>query len=144
MSQDKSWFSNCKNVVVPFMDLESSKRSLDAAVSTGGKVHVLHALVPFASTYPLDFFSLDTQQDLQKQTFEKVKATLKEAGYEVELYLRYGEPADMIAELCEEVKADLIVMESAQRKGVARWLLGSVAEHLVREAPCPLLILPKA
>lgn len=143
MDQSNNWLANFKNIVVPFMDLETSKHSLDAATATGGRVHVLHALVPFASTYPLDYFSLDTQQDLKAQTFERVEKILKDAGYDVELYLRYGDPAHMIAQLCEEVKADLIVMESAQRKGVSRWLLGSVAEHLVRESPCPLLVLPK-
>lgn len=143
MSKQANWLENCKHVVVPFLDLESSKRCLDAAVSIGGQVHVLHAMVPFASSYPMDVFSVETQQDIKGRTFQEIQNQLKEAGYDVKLHLEYGEPAHITAELCEQVGADLIIMESAQRKGIARWFLGSVAEHLVREAPCPLLVLPK-
>lgn len=143
MSGKVSLFDNCKSVVVPFLDLESSRRCLDAAVSTGGQVHVLHAMVPFASSYPIDVFSVDTQQDIKERSYQDLQRQLKEAGYDVKLHLEYGEPAHIVAQLCEEVGADLIIMESAQRKGIARWFLGSVSEHLVREAPCPLLVLPK-
>lgn len=143
MSEQTSLFKNCKSVVVPFMDLESSKRCLDAAVSTGATVHVLHAMVPFTGSYPMDVFSIDTQQEIKSRSREDIQKQLTEAGYEVQLHLEYGDPAHIVAQLCQEVQADLIIMESAQRKGIARWFLGSVAEHLVREAPCPLLILPR-
>jgi nucleotide-binding universal stress UspA family protein len=39
---------------------------------------------------------------------------------------------------------DLIVMASHGRGGVQRWLLGSVAEKLVREAPVPVMLVPIA
>ena len=39
---------------------------------------------------------------------------------------------------------DLIVMTSHGRSGVQRWLLGSVAEKLVREAPVPVVLVPVA
>jgi nucleotide-binding universal stress UspA family protein len=43
--------------------------------------------------------------------------------------------------LAQEVKADLIVMGTHGRTGVGRLLLGSVAEAVLRRAPCPVLTL---
>lgn len=48
---------------------------------------------------------------------------------------------EAILELAQEGKADLIVMATAGRSGMKRWLLGSVAEKVSRSAPCPLLLL---
>lgn len=48
---------------------------------------------------------------------------------------------EAILELAEEGKVDLIVMATAGRSGLKRWLLGSVAEKVSRSAPCPLLLL---
>jgi universal stress protein A len=53
--------------------------------------------------------------------------------------VRVGKPADIIREVAEEHGADLIVMGTHGRTGVAHLLLGSVAEKIVREAPCPVL-----
>ena len=50
-----------------------------------------------------------------------------------------GEPAPEIVRLATEEKADLIVMGTRGRRGLRRLLAGSVAEHVVRAAPCPVL-----
>lgn len=59
-----------------------------------------------------------------------------------------GRPADLIIDHAQAVKADLIVMGSLGRTGLERLLVGSVAERVVRLAPCPVLVvregLPKA
>ncbi len=55
--------------------------------------------------------------------------------------LRHGVPADEISELAEAEQADLIVMGTHGRSGLKRLLMGSVAETVVRRAPCPVLTL---
>lgn len=50
-----------------------------------------------------------------------------------------GDAADAILEAAAEEKADLIVMGTHGRGGLSRMLLGSVAEHVLRRAPCPVL-----
>ncbi len=52
-----------------------------------------------------------------------------------------GDPATEIVRLAKEEQADLIVMATAGRSGLRRVLMGSVAEAIVREAPCPVLTL---
>ena len=50
-----------------------------------------------------------------------------------------GEPASEIVRFASEQRADLIVMGTHGRRGLRRLLAGSVAEHVVRAAPCPVL-----
>lgn len=58
--------------------------------------------------------------------------------------LEIGDARDVIDRVAEQIGADLIVMGTHGRRGVRRMLLGSVAESVVRSAPCPVLtIRPK-
>jgi nucleotide-binding universal stress UspA family protein len=57
-------------------------------------------------------------------------------------YVECGQPAARIVEIAKRWPADLIVMGSHGRGGVQRMLLGSVAEEVMRHAPCPVLIAP--
>jgi universal stress protein A len=56
-----------------------------------------------------------------------------------QVLLKTGDARDSINQTAVEVDADLIVMGTHGRRGVARALLGSVAETVVRSAPCPVL-----
>jgi len=49
-----------------------------------------------------------------------------------------------IIQAAKDVAADLIVMKTHGRHGIAHFIIGSVAEHVVREAPCPVLTLTSA
>lgn len=50
-----------------------------------------------------------------------------------------GEPADAIVHVAAETRSDLIVMGTHGRSGLARLLMGSVAESVLRNATCPVL-----
>jgi nucleotide-binding universal stress UspA family protein len=50
-----------------------------------------------------------------------------------------GDPADEILRLAREIKPELIVMGTHGRTGLARLLMGSVAEEVVRKSPYPVL-----
>jgi universal stress protein A len=54
--------------------------------------------------------------------------------------VRFGHPEQEIIKAAKEEGADLIVMGTHGRKGVARALLGSVAEGVLRNAPCPVTV----
>ena len=57
--------------------------------------------------------------------------------YRVEL----GFARDRILDVARQEGADLIVIGSHGRRGITRLLLGSVAEHVMRHAPCPVLVI---
>ena len=57
----------------------------------------------------------------------------------VERHVVIGRPADEIVRFARDKDVDLIVVGTHGRTGIRRVLMGSVAEHVVREAPCPVL-----
>lgn len=52
----------------------------------------------------------------------------------------HGEPGPAICHLATELSADAIVIGSRGRGGLKRAVLGSVSDHVVRHAPCPVLV----
>jgi nucleotide-binding universal stress UspA family protein len=79
---------------------------------------------------------------------ERARAQLEEIvaqrlrGIPCEIHLRDAFPphiAEAVIRMAEEVQADLIVMATHGRVGISHFFLGSVAEKVVREAPCPVL-----
>ncbi len=67
-----------------------------------------------------------------------------DGGVEYEVMVRPGIPETAIIEVAAEIRADLIVMATHGRTGLAHFILGSVTETIVREADCPVLtIRPK-
>lgn len=67
-----------------------------------------------------------------------VEATLGD-GADVELAVVEGSPTPAILKLVADHGADLIVMGTHGRTGINRWMLGSVAERVIRESPVPVL-----
>ena len=72
-----------------------------------------------------------------KKMLESVKPSDPNVAYEQRLLT--GEPAHALTRLANEEDADLIVMGTHGRTGLFRLLMGSVAEAVVRRAPCPVL-----
>jgi nucleotide-binding universal stress UspA family protein len=62
------------------------------------------------------------------------------ATVRVHAHLRIDAPAQEIAQIAADLEADLVVVGTHGRRGIARLLLGSVAEAVVRLAPCPVLV----
>ncbi len=53
-----------------------------------------------------------------------------------------GNPAEMIIQVCEKEKIDMIIMANSGKHKLDRFLLGSVTEKTIREAPVPVLVIP--
>jgi nucleotide-binding universal stress UspA family protein len=73
---------------------------------------------------------LKLQRLVEKRLSPKIPYTLQ---------LRTGDPAGEVIYVAEQSRADLIVIATHGRKGLRRFVLGSVAERVVREAPCAVL-----
>jgi nucleotide-binding universal stress UspA family protein len=65
---------------------------------------------------------------------------LKGQGLTVDFEEPEGDPADTVTRRAQELGADLIAMTTHGRTGLGRLLLGSVAESVIRKAPCPVLL----
>ena len=73
---------------------------------------------------------------------EKQAERLRELGITVETTVRMGNPAKEILEQTMARQAEVIIMSTHGRSGLACWALGSVAERVARAAPVPVLLIP--
>src|SRR5688572_35586 len=74
----------------------------------------------------------------------KVKRRLSGLKVRVETVAVVGAPAETILDVARERKATLILLSSARRSSLARWLFGSVAEQVVRRSPVPVVVIPSS
>ncbi|MCC6849838.1 MAG: universal stress protein [Deltaproteobacteria bacterium] len=82
-----------------------------------------------------------TQGDVvaSKAAIERAADVLRARGVRARAVYRRGAAADEIVRGAADEKADLIVLATHGRTGLAHALMGSVAESVVRRAPCPVL-----
>jgi nucleotide-binding universal stress UspA family protein len=92
-------------------------------------------------------FSPEFYSELEEQTTRNADAYLTEAvaefgkhGVEAKKHIMLGSAVAAILDFAKH--GDLIVMTSRGQGGFKRWILGSVAEKLVRDAPAPVLLVP--
>jgi nucleotide-binding universal stress UspA family protein len=105
------------------------------------EVCVLHVaempVVPYSYVGPVREENLK----LSKELVERAGEQLGKAGYKVQTAVEEeGDPRYKIIDRAASWKADVIVLGSHGRKGLDRFLMGSVAESVVRHARCSVLV----
>ncbi len=133
------------NILVPIDFSEASVNAIGEAVDLAGdpaKVHLLHVLPPLESISPgvvwgdVSNLNRETSVTAYAQTF------LKEHGFTgMKFDVHMGQPGPEIARTAKEIGADLVVVSSHGYHGMKRFLLGSVAEAVIRHVECPVLVL---
>jgi nucleotide-binding universal stress UspA family protein len=138
--------SSIKHILVPYDFGETSQQALDFALDMaaplGARVTLVFAYDVLAYGFPeAPPMQADTPQieRAARAALESAAIRARRPGVEVGLMLRRGVPWSEINATAQEMKADLIVIGTHGRRGIARALLGSVAEKVVRTAPCPVL-----
>ena len=76
-----------------------------------------------------------------KEYLDNLKEQLLAKKIDIEIHTPYGNPAAKILEVSKRHDIDLIAMSTHGRSGIGRWLLGSVAEKVVRHSEKPVLLL---
>jgi nucleotide-binding universal stress UspA family protein len=114
------------------------------AEQNAAKLFVIHVVPP---TDPL----MISAPMIAQRRYDDARARLAEiggtelVGIQLETVLKSGHPAEEIVGAAEALEADLLVMATHGRTGVPHLVLGSVAEKVLREAPCLVLTVnPKA
>lgn len=119
----------------------------DLARAFGARLHVLHVAEAISATAGEEFFPGDLeglQADVVKRAAERLDALLTDH----DLTMLRATPAvrpssDVAGTIIDYAKAshvDVIVVGTHGRTGVSHLFMGSVAEHVVRKAPCPVLV----
>lgn len=143
-----------KRILVPTDFSTASQQALDYAIEFSrtlkAELILLHAVEPAYFTgatgvYGVGFDSGLVQQQIEsaaREQLARLAARLKEKRLAVRTALSLGPPAGAITAAAGKLKPDLIVMATHGRTGLSHALLGSVAERVVRTAPCPVLTIP--
>jgi DNA ligase D-like protein (predicted polymerase) len=141
-----------ETILVPHDFSEHSEAALrlagDLAGQLGAKLHLLHVVRPFTVAYPAwsgaaNAVAPETMAEIERGAARALREEAAKArGRDVEVHVVVGASvAGSIAELAGKLSADLIVMGTHGRTGIAHVFLGSSAERTLRTAPCPVLAL---
>jgi nucleotide-binding universal stress UspA family protein len=117
--------------------------AIELARSLGSEVAFIHAINPSVGigadggVTPGDLIALEERDGKALLAALGARASLQPPPLE---FLKVGKPGAEITRTAAEWGADLLVLGSHGRGGIVRAVLGSVAESVVRHAPCPVLV----
>ena len=136
-------FSTCAGLAMP--------HTVQLAERHGAELHIFHTLVIHEADPGDAVHHLPNMEELYKALEEHAESQMRAAtdehgspGFTIKrAQLRGISAAGGILDYAAENDIDLIVMGTHGRRGIRRLLLGSVAEEVVRLAPCPVMTVPE-
>jgi len=141
-----------RKIAVPLDGSTLAERALPPALAlvekTGGELHLVNVVVSFPAFAwagePSDRSEGTARgtREAARRYLQDVAQRITEAGHEVVIrtHVLTGTPAHAVEEWTTEERVDLLVMTPHGRGRAQRVWLGSVADGLVRSAPCPILL----
>ena len=128
--------------------LAGVKYAARLAKDTGATLRLFHVVFPYRQVFAIDRVGVDLRSPIQKaKTAAREEMSrligmnfLRDVPCETEI--RTGPAIDEICGETSRDDIDLVVTSTHGRTGFRRALLGSVAEHVVRYAECPVIIVP--
>jgi nucleotide-binding universal stress UspA family protein len=126
------------------------REAIDIAAVSHAKVYMLHvdSSVPFAVgesvVYPEVMDAVEKNDELftKQKMIEELRKVASQTEVEIEFDERHGVTFEEILAYMKDKLIDLVVIEPHARKGMLKNLLGGVTDKLLKEATCPLLVLP--
>lgn len=141
-----------KNILVATDFSEPSDAALlygkNFARTYGAALHVLHVVddlsgrviaTPVAVPADLGKLQMDLEEDARHTLDGLLTREDRKALHAHDVLLTSTRPADAIVSYARDAKIDLIIMGTHGRTGISHFFMGSVAQHVVRLAPCPVL-----
>jgi nucleotide-binding universal stress UspA family protein len=136
-----------KKILCPTDFSAASKRAIELAVPIAEKfeaqIYFVHVVpeIPHVTASPTAHFDVPEYERLLRSDAEKQLAEVAKSvpGVKTHQILLHGNAADGILKAADENKVDLIVIATAGATGWEHVVFGSVAEKVVRRAPCPVL-----
>jgi nucleotide-binding universal stress UspA family protein len=137
-----------RQILVPIDFTETSDKALDFAIELAQKfdasITVMHAyeipVIGFPDGALVATVDVATRiQEAAKKGLDAAVAARSARGVKITSVLRDGVAWEEIRAVAEDVHADIIVIGTHGRRGIARALLGSVAENVIRTVKTPVL-----
>lgn len=119
---------------------EATGRAIDLATRLEARLLIVNVLEKHRLSGGGSHERVDQARSERETALVKVVRAAREAGVTAEFLVWDGDPGDSIAAAAEAEHADLVVVGTRGRSGAERMLLGSVSDHVVRHAECPVLV----
>lgn len=139
-----------RRILVPLDFSDTAKKALQYAVPFGAafdaEVRLLHVIQPYSVPIELGYLPpewAESQQrfvDVAREELDKLCTREVGGRARAQVEVREGVPWQEIIAAAHDNHADLIILATHGRTGLSHVLLGSVAERVVRHAPCPVLV----
>jgi nucleotide-binding universal stress UspA family protein len=138
-------------IVVPLDGSPLAEQALPTALALAtafdSEIYLIHIVTnylvpPYGIDYQLGESFRDVALRESHDYLTKIKANLQ-ADYPgpVETRVIEGLVAENILDFADYQSADVIIMGTHGRSGIGRWVFGSIAERVLRAAPCPVLLI---
>ena len=120
----------------------ATDQAFELAGRLGASLLVVSVIDPGSLLLPGGRFRarIDQVRERQEQLAQALVERGRDQGTEVSFLVWTGDPGDQIVAAAEAEHVDMILVGSHGRGAVGRLFLGSVSEHVVRNAPCPVLV----
>jgi nucleotide-binding universal stress UspA family protein len=136
-----------RNIVIATDGSENTQRAISEGIKlaklSGATVHALHVVDTYSVSQSWTA-GWETMYEILKKEGQKAIYKVKEcgeaSGVEVREVLLEGHPSSEIIDFAENNDIDLIVMGTLGKTGLDRFLMGSVAEKVVRNSKVPVLV----
>jgi len=124
----------------------ATDEAIELATRLGASLLIVSVIDPGQLRLPGGPFSqrVDQVRAERESAAQKLVDRGRRLGMRVDFLIWEGEPGESIVAAAEAEGADLIVVGSHGRGAVGRFLIGSVSDHVVRHAPCPVLVVRSA
>jgi nucleotide-binding universal stress UspA family protein len=119
---------------------EATERAIDLASRLDARLLIVNALEKRRLSGSGSHDRVDQARTERETHLVKVVREARDAGVTAEFMVWDGDPGDSIAAAAEAEDADLVVVGTRGRSGAERMFLGSVSDHVVRHAECPVLV----
>jgi len=137
-------------IVVGYDESESSKAALKEASlrvkEMNGKLYLVHAVYFDQEEFAIIPSQMEKRFDVGTKVCMDAKKSLHDdhgLNGSVESLICEGEPPDVIVDIAQGKKADLIALGTYGRKGLKRLLMGSVTSQVILNSPCDVLVVKK-
>jgi universal stress protein A len=136
-----------RNILCPIDFDANSPAALEfagkIALETGARIFLLHIVPWTVAAVPID--ASQVLAELKQSATTRLQQLAKEkldgrVANEIIVTVANNSGAEVVR-IAKEWKADVVIMVTHGRKGLSHFVLGSVAERVVRESPCPVLTL---
>jgi nucleotide-binding universal stress UspA family protein len=120
----------------------ATDEAFELARRLGASLLVVSVIDPGSLILPGGRFRqrIDQVRERREHLAQELVERGRDVGVDVSFLIWTGDPGDMIVAAAEAEHADMVLVGSHGRGVVGRLFLGSVSEHVVRNAPCPVLV----